>query len=104
MATAFHLSWDFGIPRIMSSFAFTDHDQGPPQDASGNLVGATINADGSCGGGWVCEHRWREIANMVRPLRKLTKVKKFDEIGFRLDSETQLAAHQLPTGGTTMTI
>lgn len=28
-------------------------------------VGPTINADGSCGGGWVCEHRWREIANMV---------------------------------------
>lgn len=65
MATAFHLAWDYGIPRIMSSFEFAGHDQGPPQDASGNLVSPTFNADGSCGGGWVCEHRYREIANMV---------------------------------------
>lgn len=26
----------------------------------------TINADGSCGGGWVCEHRWNPIVKMVR--------------------------------------
>lgn len=65
MATAFHLAWDYGIPRIMSSFAFTEHDQGPPADASGNLISPVINADGSCGNGWVCEHRWHEIANMV---------------------------------------
>ena len=25
----------------------------------------TINADGSCGGGWVCEHRWPAIAGMA---------------------------------------
>ncbi|CRK95800.1 CLUMA_CG009256, isoform A [Clunio marinus] len=65
MATAFHLAWNYGIPRIMSSFEFVGHDQGPPQDANGNLRSPTFNADGSCGGGWVCEHRWREIANMV---------------------------------------
>lgn len=26
-----------------------------------------ININGSCGGGWVCEHRWTAIANMVHP-------------------------------------
>lgn len=65
MATAFHLAWTYGIPRIMSSFEFVDHDSGPPQDGNGNLVSPRFNADGSCSGGYVCEHRWREFANMV---------------------------------------
>jgi alpha-amylase len=64
MATAFHLAWPFGIPRIMSSFSFTDTDAGPPND-NGNLRSPTFNADGSCNNGWVCEHRWRQIYNMV---------------------------------------
>jgi alpha-amylase len=66
MATAFHLAWNYGIPRIMSSFEFSSHDQGPPQDSTGNIQSPTINADGSCSGGWVCEHRWKEISSMVR--------------------------------------
>lgn len=65
MATAFHLAWNYGIPRIMSSFSFTDTDIGPPHDAKGNTLSPTLNADGSCGGGWVCEHRWKAIASMV---------------------------------------
>ena len=24
-----------------------------------------INPDGTCGGGWICEHRWRQITSMV---------------------------------------
>lgn len=66
MATAFHLAWPYGIPRIMSSFEFTGHDQGPPQDSTGGILSPTFNADGSCSGGWVCEHRWREISGMVK--------------------------------------
>lgn len=66
MATAFMLGWGFGIPRIMSSFSFTNPDAGPPADGNGNLISPTFNADGSCGGGWVCEHRWRPIFNMVK--------------------------------------
>jgi alpha-amylase len=66
MATAFHLAWPYGIPRIMSSYEFIGHDEGPPQDSNGNIVSPRINADGSCANGWVCEHRWREIAGMVR--------------------------------------
>ncbi|KAG5666576.1 hypothetical protein PVAND_014594 [Polypedilum vanderplanki] len=65
MATAFHLAWPFGIPRVMSSFAFNDGDQGPPADGNGNLISPGFNADGSCTNGWVCEHRWRQIYNMI---------------------------------------
>lgn len=66
MATAFHLSWGFGINRVMSSFEFTNGDQGPPADASGNLLSPIINADKTCSGGWVCEHRWRQVYNMIQ--------------------------------------
>ena len=65
MATAFHLAWPYGIPRLMSSFDFANHDQGPPQDAHQNIISPSINPDGSCGNGWVCEHRWKEIYSMV---------------------------------------
>lgn len=66
MATAFHLSWPYGIPRIMSSFSFTNTDQGPPADGNGNLISPQFNAEGACTNGWVCEHRWRQIYNMVK--------------------------------------
>jgi len=64
MATAFHLAFGFGIPRIMSSFTFSNGDQGPPA-TNGNINSPTFNSDGSCGGGWACEHRWRQIYNMI---------------------------------------
>ncbi|KAG5676206.1 hypothetical protein PVAND_006055 [Polypedilum vanderplanki] len=66
MATAFHLAWNYGIPRIMSSFAFNDGDQGPPADGYGNLKSPEFNSEGACTNGWVCEHRWRQIYNMVK--------------------------------------
>jgi len=50
-ATAFNLGHPYGEPRIMSSFAFDDADQGPPQDGNGNLISPSINADGNCGNG-----------------------------------------------------
>lgn len=65
MATAFKLAHPFGIKRLMSSFAFSNGDQGPPQAANGNLIPPSINPDGTCGNGWVCEHRWRQIYQMV---------------------------------------
>jgi len=65
MATAFAMAHTYGIPRIMSSFDFTDSDQGPPADGNGNLIPPSINPDGTCGNGWVCEHRWRQIYNMI---------------------------------------
>ena len=59
------LAYPYGYSRVMSSFFFDDSDQGPPQDRNENILSPTINSDGTCGNGWVCEHRWREIFNMV---------------------------------------
>ncbi|XP_033636505.1 alpha-amylase-like [Asterias rubens] len=66
MANAFMLAYPYGFTRLMSSFYFNhDTDAGPPADGSGNTMSPTINGDGTCGNGWVCEHRWRQIKNMV---------------------------------------
>ncbi|PNF33597.1 Alpha-amylase 1 [Cryptotermes secundus] len=65
MAVAFMLAYPYGYPRVMSSFYFNDFDQGPPQDANGNILSPIINSDDTCDNGWVCEHRWRQIYNMV---------------------------------------
>ncbi|XP_055692020.1 alpha-amylase 1-like [Lutzomyia longipalpis] len=65
MAVAFALAHPFGNLRIMSDFDWTTYDQGPPMDANQDIISPTINADGSCGSGWVCQHRWRQIYGMV---------------------------------------
>ncbi len=52
----FHLGNSYGFKRIMSSYYFSDRDQGPP----------STNMPDDCGGGWVCEHRWPSILNMVQ--------------------------------------
>lgn len=69
-------------PRIMSSFSFDDASQGPPQDSDGNIVSRGIDEKGQCTGGWVCEHRWRPIANMIkfRAATQNTLVKSFMNI------------------------
>ncbi|SHE80516.1 alpha-amylase [Microbulbifer donghaiensis] len=54
MAHVFTLGWPYGYPKIMSSYDWSDHDQGPPAQGAS-----------SCGNGWLCEHRSRPIANMV---------------------------------------
>jgi len=59
LAEAFMLAWPYGVPQVMSSFAFSGSDQGPPAGSSG------ITNPVSCGSGWVCEHRWRTTANLV---------------------------------------
>ncbi|KAK5645272.1 hypothetical protein RI129_006572 [Pyrocoelia pectoralis] len=65
MATAFMLAYPYGITRIMSSFDFVSSDQGPPQDQKGKIISPSINSDGACGNGWVCEHRWRQMCSMI---------------------------------------
>jgi len=61
LANVFMLGWPYGYPQVMSSYAFTNTDAGPPGSAVHN--GTSVNCFGSA---WQCEHRWREIANMVR--------------------------------------
>lgn len=60
------LAHTYGIPRVMSSFSFTDFNSGPPTDKNENILSPDIKADNTCGNGWICEHRWREIYNMVK--------------------------------------
>ena len=63
-AVTFMLAWPYGFTRVMSSYFFSNEDQGPPS-VGDSIADVPINPDGSCGGGWACEHRWRQIANMV---------------------------------------
>ncbi|XP_072398830.1 alpha-amylase-like [Diabrotica undecimpunctata] len=65
-ANSFMLAHPFFTPRLMSSFLFEDHDQGPPSDENDDTTSPGFNPDGSCNNGWVCEHRWHQIYNMVR--------------------------------------
>ena len=54
IAHVFTLAFPYGYPKVMSSYDWNDHDQGPP-----------TNSASACTNGWLCEHRNREIANMV---------------------------------------
>ncbi len=54
LAHIFTLAWPYGYPKVMSSYDWSDHDQGPPGSGAS-----------ACNNGWLCEHRQREIANMV---------------------------------------
>lgn len=54
MAHVFMLGWPYGYPKVMSSYDWDHHDQGPPSTSAS-----------SCNNGWLCEHRNRAIANMV---------------------------------------
>jgi len=75
MAVGFMLAWPYGFPRVMSSYYWDQNIQGgedrnnwmgPPHDGNYNTMSPEIKADNSCGGGWMCEHRWRQIYNMVK--------------------------------------
>ncbi|KAJ8409556.1 hypothetical protein AAFF_G00229570 [Aldrovandia affinis] len=90
MAMGFMLAHPYGVTRVMSSFRWNrDIVDGkvmsPPaaeiSDSSflqtrttgwdllshpdGSTKPVPINPDTTCGDGWVCEHRWRQIRNMV---------------------------------------
>jgi len=60
LANAFMLAWPYGSPKLMSSYEFSNPEQGPPSDSAGRT-----NATTCFTGGWRCEHRWQVIANMV---------------------------------------
>lgn len=64
MATAFMLALPYGIPAIMSSFEFSSNDQGPPIDENGG-ISSPHGHESKCLNGWVCEHRWPVIVNMI---------------------------------------
>ncbi|XP_050072754.1 alpha-amylase A-like [Anopheles maculipalpis] len=65
-AIAFTLATDYGTVRLMSSYNFTDTNQGPPADGQKNIMspGRPTN-DGTCQNGWICEHRWPVVRRLV---------------------------------------
>ncbi|KHJ99110.1 hypothetical protein OESDEN_00903 [Oesophagostomum dentatum] len=70
-AVAFMLAWTYGYPRVMSSYYFTDNDQGPPSaGAAGGYAtkSPSFNQDLTCNpsSGWVCEHRWPTTREMAK--------------------------------------
>ncbi|WP_428776279.1 starch-binding protein [Vibrio sp.] len=60
LGNVFTLAYPYGYPKVMSGYYFNDFDAGPP--STGVHTG---NACGFNGGDWVCEHKWRGVANMV---------------------------------------
>ncbi|XP_045181184.2 alpha-amylase-like [Mercenaria mercenaria] len=67
IATAFMLAHPYGFPRIMNSFHWNRQNdwEGPPHNSDMSIKDVLVNVDMTCGNGWVCEHRWRQIYNMV---------------------------------------
>jgi len=73
LANVFMLAHPYGYPKVMSSYYFDSHDQGPPKripvHAGGSVAcGApptALEANSSEPEPWVCEHRWPAVANMV---------------------------------------
>ncbi|XP_075978454.1 alpha-amylase-like [Anticarsia gemmatalis] len=88
-AVAFLLAHRYGQPRFTSSYDFTRNDQGPPSDGRGHIYSPIITKNGSCSGGYICEHRWDTIRRMVtfRNVVHGTKVQRWwdngtDQIAF----------------------
>ena len=69
-------------PRVMSSFFFDDPSQGPPQGEDQSILSRGIDSNNQCTNGWVCEHRWNPIANMIkfRAVVQGTSVRSFTSI------------------------
>jgi alpha-amylase len=70
LAHVFLLAWPYGYPKVMSSYWFpsgSGNDWGPPADGvyQGGQPLCNGTPTGSGGHRWICEHRWRPIANMV---------------------------------------
>lgn len=65
LGMVFMLAYPYGKPRIMSSYAFDDSDQGPPAEADGRTQTVYAPDALGCGTEWVCEHRQPAITAMV---------------------------------------
>lgn len=74
MGVGFMLAHPYGFTRVMSSFRWPRNFVngkdvndwiGPPRNPDGSTRPVSINPDTTCAGDWVCEHRWRQIKNMV---------------------------------------
>ncbi|CAD5221708.1 unnamed protein product [Bursaphelenchus xylophilus] len=90
-AVAYMLAWNYGYPRIMSSFNFSNSIQGPPNNGPEvrfSIKSPQFEADDTCktSSGWVCEHRWPQI-------RRMAKFR--EEVGSATISEIRTGPHML---------
>ncbi|KAB5588411.1 Glycoside hydrolase family 13 protein [Ceratobasidium theobromae] len=60
LAHVFMLAYPYGTPTVLSSYTFSNNDDGSPSSGAGSCSGS--------GGanGWQCQHRWTAIAGMVK--------------------------------------
>ncbi|CAE6435393.1 unnamed protein product, partial [Rhizoctonia solani] len=60
LAQVFMLAYPYGTPTVLSSYTFSNRDEGSPSNGAGTCSGS--------GGasGWQCQHRWTAIAGMVK--------------------------------------
>ncbi|XP_059622265.1 alpha-amylase A-like [Phlebotomus argentipes] len=66
MAVLFILAHPYGISRIMSSYDFSNSDEGPPMSAEEEILSPIFNERGLCINSWICQHRWPGVAGMVQ--------------------------------------
>lgn len=66
LAMVFMLAHPYGKPRIMSSYAFADSEQGPPSTATGQTRTVYEPDALGCGAAWICEHRQPAVTAMVQ--------------------------------------
>ena len=59
LASVFTLAHPYGTPTVLSSYSFSNNDAGAPNGGYGTCSG------GGGANGWLCQHRWQEIAGMV---------------------------------------
>jgi glycosidase len=59
LAHVFSLAWPYGTPTVLSSYTFSNKDNGSPNNGNGTCYGqGGVN-------GWLCQHRWPAIAGLV---------------------------------------
>ena len=69
VTTGMMMALPYGTKRVMSSYAFSTGDDGPPL----SQPSTTDSASGTCSNGWICEHRWPGIRNLGRLSAALRK-------------------------------
>ncbi|KZV75308.1 glycoside hydrolase family 13 protein [Peniophora sp. CONT] len=60
LATVFSLAHPYGTPTILSSYSFSNSDDGAPNGGAG-----TCSGNGGQNG-WLCQHRWAATSGMVK--------------------------------------
>lgn len=65
MATAFMLAHDYGHVRLMSSYEFGENGAGPPTVPGSEEILSPFDADNTTARGWINEHRWTTVVEMV---------------------------------------